>query len=41
MKAMEKAEGKEIVLVLGTRVVPAGIVRLVNLQEQGWSYIKP
>lgn len=40
-KAMEKAEGKEIALEPGARIVPAGIVRLVKLQEEGWSYIKP
>lgn len=25
----------------GTRVVPFDIVRLVELQEAGWSYIRP
>lgn len=39
--AMEKAEGKPVVLLPEARLVPAGIVRLVELQEQGWSYVKP
>ncbi len=39
--AMEKAEGKEIVLLPEARLVPAGIVRLMELQEQGWSYVRP
>jgi intracellular sulfur oxidation DsrE/DsrF family protein len=40
-KAMQKAEGKEIPLVSRAKVVPAGVVRLMELQEQGWSYIRP
>jgi intracellular sulfur oxidation DsrE/DsrF family protein len=38
---MEKAEGHEIPVLDGARVVPAGIVRLMELQEQGWSYVRP
>lgn len=40
-KAMQKAEGKEIPLVSQAKVVPAGVVRLMELQEQGWAYIRP
>lgn len=39
--AMKKAEGKEIPLVSQAKVVPAGVVRLMELQEKGWSYVKP
>lgn len=39
--AMEKAEGHPIALVAQARVVPAGVVRLTELQEAGWTYIKP
>ncbi|HUN51844.1 MAG TPA: hypothetical protein VMU42_12030 [Candidatus Sulfotelmatobacter sp.] len=39
--AMAKREGKEIPLLPQAREVPAGVVRLVELQEQGWSYVKP
>lgn len=40
-RAMEKAEGKPIPIILGATVVPSGVVRLTELQEQGWSYLKP
>ncbi|MDE2576625.1 MAG: DsrE family protein [Rhodospirillales bacterium] len=38
--AMERAEGHEIIILPVARIVPAGIVRLINLQEQGWAYIR-
>jgi intracellular sulfur oxidation DsrE/DsrF family protein len=38
---MKKAEGKEIPLVPQARVVKAGVVRLMELQEKGWSYVRP
>ena len=38
---MKKAEGKEIPLVTRAKVVPAGVVRLMELQEKGWSYVRP
>ena len=41
MKAMEKKEGHAIQIVPEARVVPAGVVRLTQLQEEGWSYIRP
>ena len=40
-RGMEKAEGKPMTLIPEARVVPAGVVRLVELQEQGWSYVRP
>jgi intracellular sulfur oxidation DsrE/DsrF family protein len=40
MEAMKRAEGKEIPLLAQVRIVPAGVVRLIELQEQGWSYIR-
>lgn len=39
--AMEKAEGHPITIVPEAHIVPAGVVRLVELQEGGWAYIKP
>jgi len=39
--AMEKAEGHPITIVPEAHLVPAGVVRLVELQEGHWSYIKP
>lgn len=41
MMGMEKKEGHPIKIVPEARVVPAGVVRLTELQEQGWSYIRP
>lgn len=40
-KGMEKAEGHPIEIVPQASVVPAGVVRLTELQEQGWAYIRP
>jgi len=40
-EAMEKQEGHPIPLIPEAQVVPAGIVRLTQLQEEGWSYIRP
>ena len=37
----EKREGHEIVPLEGAKVVPAGIVRIMELQEQGYSYVRP
>ncbi len=38
---IESREGRPMPLIEGTRVVPFGIVRLVELQEAGWSYVRP
>src|SRR3954470_7739235 len=40
-QGMEKAEGKAISIVPDASIVPSGVVRLMELQEQGWSYIRP
>ncbi len=39
-KMSEKA-GKEITLMDEAGIVPSGVVRLVELQEQGFSYVRP
>jgi hypothetical protein len=39
--AMEKREGKPVPIIPEATIVPAGIVRLVELQEQGYHYVKP
>jgi len=36
-----KAEGKQVTLVSEAKVMPSGIARLIELQEQGYSYIRP
>lgn len=38
---MSKAENKEIALVSEAKVVKSGVVRVMELQERGWSYVKP
>ena len=40
-KGMEMREGKTIALIPEATLVPAGIVRLVELQELGYKYVKP
>jgi intracellular sulfur oxidation DsrE/DsrF family protein len=40
-EGMEKTEGHAISVVPGAIVVPSGVVRLMELQEQGWSYVRP
>jgi uncharacterized protein len=40
-QAMAKREGHEIPLVPDATVVPSGVVHLMDLQEAGWSYVKP
>jgi len=37
----EKREVHEIFPLPGVGVVPAGVVRVMELQEQGWTYIRP
>ena len=38
---MTKAESKEIPLIPQAQVVKSGVVRILELQEQGWSYVRP
>jgi len=40
-QGMEKAEGHAISVVPDATIVPSGVVHLMELQEQGWSYIRP
>jgi intracellular sulfur oxidation DsrE/DsrF family protein len=40
-QGMEKREGHAIPIIAQATVVPAGVVRLMELQEQGWSYVRP
>jgi uncharacterized protein len=41
IQAMRKREGKDIPLVADVRVVPAGVVTLIELGEHGWSIVRP
>ena len=38
---MGKAENKAIPLVAQAALVKSGVVRLMELQEQGWTYVRP
>jgi intracellular sulfur oxidation DsrE/DsrF family protein len=36
-----KAEGKPVMLIEEATVMPSGVVRLMELQSQGYAYIRP
>ncbi len=38
---MTKQEGKKPEIVSEAKVVPAGIVRIIELEKQGYAYVKP
>jgi intracellular sulfur oxidation DsrE/DsrF family protein len=40
-QGMEKTEGHAISVLSDATIVPSGVVRLMELQEQGWSYVRP
>lgn len=40
-QGMEKKEGHAISVVPEATVVSSGAVRLIELQEQGWTYLRP
>ena len=40
-KGMEKKEGHPIAIVPEATIVPSGVVHVMELQEQGWSYVRP
>lgn len=40
-RKMSKKAGKEISLIPEAKNIPSGVVRLVELQENGWSYLRP
>ena len=41
LATQSKQENKNITLVPEARLVPAGIARIVELEEQGWTYVRP
>jgi hypothetical protein len=40
-QGMEKREGHPITIIPQAGIVPAGVVRIMQLQEQGYTYVKP
>ena len=41
MKKVAKKTGKEPTLVEGVGIVPGGVIRIMELQGQGYAYIRP
>lgn len=41
MKGIEKRTGRMPELTEGVQVVPAGVTRIMELQEQGYAYVRP
>jgi uncharacterized protein len=40
-QGMEKREGHAITIIPQAHLVPAGVVRIMELEEQGYSYVRP
>ena len=40
-EGVEKKEGHPINVLSEATIVPSGVVRLMELQEKGWSYVRP
>jgi uncharacterized protein len=40
-QGMERSEGKEVPILSEATLVPSDVVRLMELQEKGWSYVRP
>jgi intracellular sulfur oxidation DsrE/DsrF family protein len=41
LNAQSKQENKQVTLLPEARIVPTGIARITELQEQGWTYVRP
>jgi intracellular sulfur oxidation DsrE/DsrF family protein len=41
LRNMEKKTGSEVALLSEARVVPSGVVRLMELQGEGYAYVRP
>ena len=41
IQSMKRGEGKDIPIVAQARIVPAGVVSLIELAEQGWVIVRP
>lgn len=40
-QGMEAKEGKAIAMLPAASIVPSGVVHMIELQEKGWSYVRP
>ena len=41
IEGMKKKTGADVPVMSEATVVPSGVVRLMELQEDGWSYVRP
>ena len=41
LQGMQRRAGHDIALLEEANVVPSGAVRLIELQQQGWAYLRP
>jgi intracellular sulfur oxidation DsrE/DsrF family protein len=41
LESMKKREGKEIAILPMAKIVPAGVVTLIELSEKGWTIVRP
>ena len=41
IEGMKKREGKDIPIVPMAKIVPAGVVTLIELNEKGWTIVRP
>jgi uncharacterized protein len=41
LQGMQKREGHKIAIIPQAGIVPSGAVRIMQLEEQGWSYVRP
>jgi hypothetical protein len=41
LKKIQAQDGRPVQLLEGVTVVPAGVLRIMELQEQGYTYIRP
>ncbi len=41
LAAIEAERGEKLPLAAGVNVVPAGVLRIMELQEQGYTYLRP
>lgn len=41
IQSMKKREGKDVPIVPQAKIVPAGVVTLIELAEQGWVLVRP
>ena len=38
---MHKAENKDVPIIPQAEVVKSGVIHIIQLEEQGWTYVKP